>query len=199
MFENLKLVLASGSPRRKQLLEQAEVPFVVRKAEVVEYFPESLPPEEVPVFLAARKADAALKQGKPEELILAADTVVVLGDTIMGKPADPADAVKMLTALSGRSHAVITGICLRRGASQRTFSASTKVHFKKLSPQQITHYVDHYKPMDKAGAYAIQEWIGLTGVEGIEGDYFNVVGLPVSKVLEELTHLSREIRDCDNL
>ncbi len=189
MFADITLVLASGSPRRKQLLEQAEVPFVVRKTDVNESFPKSLSPAEVPVFLAARKADAARKQGTRKELILAADTVVILEGKILGKPGDRDEAVKMLTGLSGRSHAVVTGICLQWGTAQRKFSVCTKVHFKKLSDQQINHYVDHYKPMDKAGGYAIQEWIGLTGIASIEGDYFNVVGLPVSKVLDEIQDL----------
>lgn len=190
MCENINIVLASGSPRRKQLLEQAELSFVVKKAAVKEDFPKNIPSEDVAVFLAVKKAEATRSICKKNELILAADTVVLLDDRIMGKPVDKTDAAKMLTNLSGKSHKVITGVCLLLGNRKKSFSVCTKVYFQQLSKEQISHYVNHYNPMDKAGAYAIQEWIGLTGVERIEGDYFNVVGLPVARVLTEITKLT---------
>lgn len=192
MFENIKLVLASGSPRRKQLLEQAEVAFVVKTIPVQEDYPESLLPEDVPVYLAHKKAIAARQFCEEDECILAADTIVLLQDKILGKPADKAEAVNMLSRLSGKRHKVITGVCLLMGTKKKSFSVSTKVQFTKLSGEQIRHYVDQYEPLDKAGAYAIQEWIGLTGIERIEGDYFNVVGLPVATVLKEIEKLINE-------
>src|SRR5690625_785945 len=186
MFTNKRIVLASCSPRRKQLLEQAGVSFVVKKEPVEESFPQGMEPEEVPEFLARKKAEAVGIKCDKEELIIAADTIVLLGDKILGKPVDKADAVKSLKALSGKSHQVITGVCLQQGKTIKSFSVKTIVRFKALSEDIISHYVDCYKPMDKAGAYAIQEWIGLVGVVHIEGDYFNVVGLPVSRILSEI-------------
>ena len=188
MFDDQSIILASGSPRRQQLLRQAEIAFSLCPSSVKEDFPASMAPEEVPVFLAEKKA-AAVAAGQPStSLILAADTAVLLGDQVLGKPADRSKAVAMLNDLSGHTHRVITGICLQKGRRRRSFSVMTRVTFRKLSPFQIAHYVDHYAPFDKAGAYGIQEWIGLVGIESIEGDYFNVVGLPVARVVEAISN-----------
>lgn len=184
------LILASQSPRRKQLLEQAELSFVIRTAHSNEDFPDDMKPEEVPVFIAANKAEAVLLGLSPEEagnaLIIAADTVVILEGNIIGKPVDEEDARKILSGLSGKVHKVVTGVVLLSHNKRVDISESTAVHFLPLNAEQIAHYVAQYKPMDKAGAYAIQEWIGLIGIEKINGDFYNVMGLPVNKVLAEL-------------
>lgn len=187
MFADKNIILASLSPRRKHLLEQAEIDFIVRTAQVTEDFPSTLKPAEVPVFLAEKKAAAVREKDVKNALVLAADTVVILGNKVLGKPFDKKEAFQMLKSLSGRSHVVITGVCLMNESKKRVFSVQTKVYFRTLTDSQISHYIDQYKPMDKAGAYAIQEWIGLTGIERIEGDYFNVVGLPVGQVVEEIS------------
>ncbi len=187
MFEDKNIILASGSPRRKYLLEQAEIEFVINKASVDEAYPTGMEPMEIPAFLAEKKALAVKPNCSKGALILAADTLVILGNKVMGKPVDKTDAFRILTALSGRMHVVITGVCLLLEKKKKIFSVGTKVYFRQLSPAQIEHYIDAYHPMDKAGAYAIQEWIGLTGIEKIEGDYFNVVGLPVGRVIEEIS------------
>lgn len=186
MFEEKNIVLASLSPRRKQLLEQAEVKFVIKTWPVKEEYPPEILPAEVPVYLAEKKARAIQKHCSGEELILAADTIVLLDDQVLGKPKDKKQACEILASLSGKRHVVITGVCLLKGEEVKTFSETTKVYFRELSKEQIAHYVEQYDPVDKAGAYAIQEWIGLTGIEKIEGDYFNVVGLPVGRVVEEI-------------
>lgn len=184
------VILASSSPRRRELLKLAGIPFTVRTGQVDEDYPPSLPPEEVPGFLAKKKALAAAVPGDASELILAADTIVVVAGQILGKPGDPERAKACLRLLSGRCHQVITGVCLLRGTRVETFSERTDVFFKPLSGEDIAYYVDTYHPMDKAGAYAIQEWIGLRGVEKISGDYFNVVGLPVGRLVEHLRKFS---------
>jgi septum formation protein len=186
MFEEKNIVLASLSPRRKQLLEQAEVKFVIKTWPVKEDYPPDILPAEVPVYLAEKKARVVQKQCSAEELIIAADTIVLLGEQVLDKPKDKNKASEILTSLSGKRHMVITGVCLLKGEEVKTFSETTQVYFRKLSKEQIVHYVEQYNPMDKAGAYAIQEWIGLIGIKKIEGDYFNVVGLPVGRVVEEI-------------
>lgn len=168
-------------------MEQAGLSFVVKKEPVAEDFPVDLDLRKVPVFLAEKKAEALQSTGQSETLILAADTVVLLDNKIMDKPANRNEAYKTLTALSGRMHEVLTGVCLLKGKKKKSFSVCTKVFFRELSSAQITYYIDVYQPLDKAGAYAIQEWIGLIGVERIEGDYFNVVGLPVGRLVEEIS------------
>jgi septum formation protein len=184
------LILASQSPRRKQLLEQAEISFVIRTAHSNEDFPADMKPEDAPVFIAFNKAEAVLKELSPEEqaetLIIAADTVVILDGKIIGKPADEEDARNILSRLSGRVHKVVTGVVLLDQNKRVDIIESTDVHFLPLTGEQIAHYVAQYKPMDKAGAYAIQEWIGLIGIAKINGDFYNVMGLPVNKVLAEL-------------
>ncbi|NLR63683.1 septum formation protein Maf [Chitinophaga varians] len=186
MYKGAPVVLASQSPRRKQLLEQAGIPFEVRVVETAETYPPGLEIEQIPVHIAQQKAAAVMTLCKPEEIIIAADTVVVLDDTIIGKPKDRDDAIRILTALSGREHRVITGVVIRRNGTEKAFSQTTTVHFKPLTTEQVTYYVDNFKPYDKAGAYAIQEWIGAVGIDSIHGCFYNVMGLPVSKVAEVL-------------
>jgi septum formation protein len=180
------LVLASASPRRSQLLRDAGFDFQVRCHEIQETWPEGLEPESIPAYLAGKKAAAVQQAGNREEVILAADTLVFLGKEIIGKPADDHDAIRILTRLSGHMHRVITGVVLLGADHRVIFSDTTEVYFKKLDPDDIRYYVDRYHPLDKAGAYAIQEWIGLAGVEKIHGDFFNVMGLPVHRVIEAL-------------
>lgn len=181
------IILASGSPRRKFLLEQTGLSFTVLKGEVSEDYPEGMAPEEVAVYLSEKKADHFEGELKDREtLLITADTLVLIDGRILGKPVDHDDAVAMLGALSGRMHTVITAVTLRSLQKSRTFTSTTKVFFKPLSRAEITFYLDHYKPFDKAGAYGIQEWIGYIGIERIEGSYFNVMGLPVQRLYQEL-------------
>jgi septum formation protein len=194
-----KIILASGSPRRKQLLEWAEVKFEVLVKETPETYPPGLPTAEVPVHIARNKALAvkaamalaakgAAGNGAadPDPVIIAADTVVVLGEEIIGKPADREDAINILSKLSGQRHEVITGVVLLRGKEELAFYDRTAVWFHPLDRAELEGYVDRYRPYDKAGAYAIQEWIGVVGIKGIEGDFYNVMGLPVSRVVRAL-------------
>lgn len=183
-----KIILASGSPRRKQLLEQAHIPFEVLAADIDETNPPGMPGHEVPVHLAIEKAKAIAAR-YPERTILAADTVVLLGNDILGKPANRADAKQMLSRLSGKVHVVVTGVCLLKGGVADSFSVSTEVYFRPLSEAQIDLYLDNYQPYDKAGSYAIQEYIGIIGIEKINGDYYNVMGLPVGEVVKRLAAL----------
>jgi len=181
-----RIVLASKSPRRKQLLEWAEIPFDIITEDTDESFPDGLPAGEVPVYIARNKALAIQKIVGDDRLVLAADTVVVLNGTVIGKPADREDAIRILTALAGKRHEVITGVVLLKGAQEQAFADTTEVWFHELSPEQIAFYVDKYQPYDKAGAYAIQEWIGVVGIKNISGDFYNVMGLPVSRVVQLL-------------
>jgi len=181
-----KIILASQSPRRKQLLEWAEVPFEIHVKETDERFPPGLEPAEVAIYIARNKALAVQKEREPGDIILAADTIVVLGDNIIGKPVHREDAVSILLALSGETHQVITAVVIRKGEEETAFADTTAVEFHRLSVKEIEFYVDKYKPYDKAGAYAIQEWIGVVGIKSIHGDFYNVMGLPVSRVVREL-------------
>ncbi len=185
-----KIILASQSPRRKQLLEWAEVPFEVVVNETDERFPPGLTPEEVAIYIARNKALAVQEKRKPDEVILAADTIVLLGENIIGKPVHREDAVSILLALSGEKHKVITGVVIRKGEREITFADTTEVEFHNITVSEIEFYVDKYKPYDKAGAYAIQEWIGVVGIKSINGDFYNVMGLPVSRVVRELEKLN---------
>ena len=180
------LLLASQSPRRQQLLGQAGLAYRVKAAHLDEDFPADLPVEEVAAYIALQKAKAVLADIRPLEVIVAADTTVCLDQEILGKPYDEYDAAWMLRSLSGKRHEVITGVCLMNVAQTKIFSVCTQVYFKPLTHDQINYYVETHQPYDKAGGYAIQEWIGLVGIEKIEGCYFNVVGLPVSRLLSEL-------------
>jgi septum formation protein len=181
-----RIILASQSPRRRQLLEWACLDFDVVVSEADESYPAGIPVEEVPVFIARNKALAVQKKLGKEEIIIAADTIVVLGNEIIGKPANREEAVRILHSLSGKMHLVITGVVLRKGAREISFQDTTSVWFHHLTMPQIDFYVDKYDPYDKAGAYAIQEWIGVIGISKIEGDFYNVMGLPVSRLMNEL-------------
>lgn len=180
-----EIILASKSPRRKQLLEWAEVPFRILAADTDESFPSSLDPASAAIHVAVQKAEA-IAETAASSIILAADTMVVLGDEIIGKPVDRNNAIEILTALAGREHRVITGVAIKKGTELKSFADVTEVAFHPLTREQIEFYVDKYKPYDKAGAYAIQEWIGVTGIKWIRGDFYNVMGLPVSRVLQTL-------------
>jgi septum formation protein len=181
-----KIILASQSPRRKQLLEWAEIPFEIVVKPTDESYPSSLPAEEIAIHIARQKALGVQASMLPDTVVLAADTIVVLEDRIIGKPADREDAVAILSALSGRQHRVITGVVIRQGKEETAFADTTEVWFHELTLQQIGFYVDKYQPYDKAGAYAIQEWIGVVGIRSVQGDFYNVMGLPVSRVVKEL-------------
>jgi septum formation protein len=182
-------ILASQSPRRKQLLAWADIKFDVLVSEAEEDFPAEMDVQEVPVYIAQKKAVAVQEKIKLEfpmhqgKWIIAADTIVVLENEIIGKPTDRADAINILQKLSGKTHRVITGVYLINDTESRNFSETTLVHFHPLTLSQIEYYVDQYQPYDKAGAYGIQDWIGVVGIQGIEGDFYNVMGLPVSKLL----------------
>jgi septum formation protein len=181
-----KIILASASPRRHQLLTWAEIDYEIVVKETDESFPPDMPVEEVPAFIAKHKALAVHSSLSSDRLIIAADTVVVLDEQIIGKPADRTAAISTLQKLSARKHRVITGVVLMKGDRLHAFSDITYVEFNPITDAQIIYYVDTYKPYDKAGAYAIQEWIGVIGIKSIEGDFYNVMGLPVSKVVRKL-------------
>lgn len=185
-----KIILASQSPRRKQLLEWAEVPFEIDISDTDERFPPDIPMEDVAIYIARNKALAVQQKRNSDEIILAADTIVVLGDNIIGKPVHREDAVSILLALSGEKHKVITGVVIRKGDEEIAFADTTEVEFHNVKVNEIEFYVDKYKPYDKAGAYAIQEWIGVVGIKSINGDFYNVMGLPVSRVVRELKKLN---------
>ena len=181
------VILASNSPRRKELLAGLEIPFEVRTIDGIdESYPNTLLGEEIPIHISARKAEAYLPTLADDELLITADTVVMLDGRVLGKPHDREEAIQMLTDLSGRTHEVITGVTLATRHQRTSFASVSKVTFAQLRPDDIIHYVDHYRPFDKAGAYGIQEWIGFIGVTRIEGSYFNVMGLPVQRLYEEL-------------
>lgn len=184
-----KIILASQSPRRKQLLEWAEVPFDIVVVPTDENYPATIPIEEVPVFIARNKALAVKEKVADDAVVIAADTIVVLNNRVIGKPADREDAIAILSALSGQKHKVITGVVIKEREKEIAFSDITEVQFHQLTAEQIAFYVDKYKPYDKAGAYAIQEWIGVTGIQSINGDFYNVMGLPVSRVVQALAAL----------
>ena len=186
----MKLILASNSPRRRQLLTNLGVPYTVRLQEVDESFPEHLRRAEVAEYLAVHKAAAYRASLAPDEVFLTADTIVCLDDDVLNKPADDAEAIRMLTRLQGRAHDVFTGVCLLGGdGRQVVFSDQTRVVFRALSPTEIEYYVRQYQPLDKAGAYGAQDWIGMVAVTRLEGSYFNVMGLPVHRVWDELLKL----------
>ena len=182
-----KIILASNSPRRKELLAGLDLQFEVRVLQDIdESYPADLPTQEIAEFISKKKADAYIETMADDELVITADTVVILGNEVMGKPHDEADAKRMLGELSGRTHQVATGVTLSTRQRQVSFSVVTNVTFKQLSSDEIDYYVRTYHPMDKAGAYGIQEWIGYIGVTALEGSYFNVMGLPVQRIYEAL-------------
>jgi septum formation protein len=182
------IILASQSPRRKQLLEWAEVDFEIIIEPTDESYPLTLESRDVAIHIAREKA-RAVKHKAAGKTIIAADTIVVLGKEIIGKPRDKNDALAILHKLSGHHHQVITGVCLLKNENEISFADVTDVEFHSLTPEQIEFYVDKYQPYDKAGAYAIQEWIGVVGIKCVNGDFYNVMGLPVSRVVQELKKL----------
>jgi septum formation protein len=185
-----KIILASQSPRRKQLLEWAEIPFEIIAGTADENFPADLPVEEIPVFIARNKARSVKQKLKTDNrIILAADTIVVLENEVIGKPDNRVHAVEILQSLSGNKHQVITGVVILKDDKEVSFTDTTDVSFYSLTNAQIEFYVDKYQPYDKAGAYAIQEWIGVVGIKSVSGDFYNVMGLPVSRVVYELNKL----------
>ena len=190
MLDNLKnyrIVLASQSPRRKELLAGLGLEYETRVLpDVDESFPSELTGGDIPMYIAREKAEAYRPSLSADELLITADTIVWLGGTVLGKPVDRDDALRMLGLLSGRTHEVYTGVCLTTIRWQHTFTARTEVRFCSLDEEEITWYVDRYRPFDKAGAYGVQEWIGYVGVEHIAGSYFNIMGLPVQRLYREL-------------
>lgn len=187
MLENYHIILASNSPRRRQLLAGLDLDFEVKVLpDIEENYPANLETSDIPVYIATEKAAAYKDLMTEHDLIITADTVVVLGDEVLGKPVDAEDAKRMLRALSGKTHQVITGVCLMTRQRQRSFAVKTDVSFKELTEDEISYYVEKYQPMDKAGAYGIQEWIGYIGVTSLNGSYFNVMGLPVQRISKEL-------------
>lgn len=185
MTLNHPLILGSTSPRRQYLMREAGYDFTVEKPDVDESFPKELPIEQVARYLASKKGEY-FRAEIHEEVVITADTVVILDNTLLNKPADRSEAIHMLTKLSGRTHLVMTGVCILSKEKEESFDDSTEVTFKKLSPAEIEFYVDTYKPFDKAGAYGAQDWIGMVAIEKIAGSYFNVMGLPMHKVYTEL-------------
>jgi septum formation protein len=185
----MNLILASKSPRRQELLKNAGFQFEIRSKDTPEDFSADLPLTEVPVYLAQKKALAFVEELTANELLIASDTVVILGKEIIGKPLDLADAKQMLQKLSGQCHTVVTGVCLLTQNQKITFSETTLVYFKVLSEPEIDYYLQIAPPLDKAGSYGIQDWLGLIGVTRIEGDFYNVMGLPVAKLYQYLTSL----------
>lgn len=181
------IILASNSPRRRELLSGLDLEYEVKVLpDIEEGYPEGLSMEDIPRYIAAEKAAAYKDIIADNDLIITADTVVVLGDEVLGKPTDLDDARRMLRELSGKTHQVITGVYLMTKEKERGFSVVTDVTFKELSDEEIDYYVEKYRPLDKAGAYGIQEWIGYIGVTGLNGSYFNVMGLPVQRIYNEL-------------
>ena len=185
-MQHYKIVLGSQSPRRKELLAGLGYTFTCRTTEAEELFPDALYAEEIPIFLSKLKAEALMPTLQEDELLITADTIVWHRQRVLGKPHDEEEAIAMLNSLSGATHEVITGVTLTTLQRQHSFAVNTKVRFACLTDEEITHYIHQFKPMDKAGAYGIQEWIGYIGVEHIEGSYFNVMGLPVQRLYKEL-------------
>nr|WP_229096768.1 Maf-like protein [Bacteroides intestinalis] len=186
-LKKYKVILASNSPRRKELLAGLGVDYEVRTLpDVDESYPETLQGADIPLYIAKEKADAYVAMMQPGELMITADTIVWLDDKVLGKPWDREDALQMLRTMSGRTHEVFTGVCITTTDWQRSFTAQTEVRFATLSEEEIAYYVDNFQPMDKAGAYGVQEWIGFIGVENISGSYYNIMGLPVQKLYREL-------------
>lgn len=182
----MKIILSSNSPRRKELLAGLGVDFEVRVLKGVdERYPDDIPLNEVPLYIAIEKASAYTVA--KDELVVTADTVVIVNNEILGKPKDRAEAYGMLRKISGKTHQVVTGVCLTTIDDQRSFTVTTDVEFKELSDNEIYYYIDKYRPFDKAGAYGIQEWIGYVGVLSLKGSYYNVMGLPVQRIYEEFT------------
>ena len=196
-LRDYKIILASASPRRRELLTATGIEYrLASKFECDEIYPSTLPAEDVALYLSALKSHAYPHALTCGELLITADTTVILGGEVLGKPCDANEAVAMITRLSGREHSVVTGVTLRSCERERSFSAISKVRFASLSDEQIRYYVDNFKPMDKAGAYGIQEWIGYVGIESIEGSFYNVMGLPVQRLCRELECFVEALPEC---
>lgn len=188
---NYHIILASNSPRRKELLGGLGLDYEVRTLPGIdESYPDTLQGEDIPVYISSKKASAYLDSLKNNELLITADTIVWLDGRVLGKPSDEEEACQMLRDLSGKTHQVITGVTLATTAFQKSFASVSQVTFASLTEEEIKYYVNHYHPMDKAGSYGVQEWIGFIGVERIEGSYFNVMGLPVQRLYRELVPLN---------
>lgn len=184
---NRPLILASSSPRRQYLMKEAGFRFTVEKPDVEESFPAELPVDQVARYLAEKKAEY-FRLTMKDEVVLTADTVVIIQNKIINKPEDRAEAIKMLSTLSGNKHLVMTGVCILSQEREECFDDTTEVYFQELSQKEIEYYVDTYKPFDKAGAYGAQDWIGMVAIQKIVGSYFNVMGLPIHKVYQHLTN-----------
>ena len=185
-FPKYNYILASKSPRRQQLLKSLGIDFQVQQKEVDENYPENLSINEIPIYLARLKATPFLNELKNDELLITADTIVCFGEKVLGKPTDFEHARQMLNLLSGNEHQVISGVCLTSIHKQSTFYSISNVRFKSLTKNEIDFYITHFKPFDKAGSYGIQEWIGTIGITHIEGSFYNVMGLPIQKLYEEI-------------
>ena len=183
-----RIVLGSASPRRRELLAGLGLEFTVEATPgAPETYSPDLQPEEIPSVLAVSKSEAFHRPLEPDEILITADTVVICGKDILGKPAGEEDAARMLRELSGRTHHVVTGVCLRDTERRHVFSCTSEVEFKPLTDEEIAYYIDRYRPFDKAGSYGIQEWIGYIGITSIRGSYFNIVGLPVQRLYTALS------------
>ncbi|MFA8299573.1 MAG: Maf family nucleotide pyrophosphatase [Hyphomicrobiales bacterium] len=185
-LNNKTIVLASGSPRRQQLLKDMGIDFIIELRSIDESFPESLPAHEVAAYLSQQKSFAFKDKELNNKIVITSDTTVCLGDEVLNKPASIEEAKEMLEKLSDNEHQVVTGVTIRTQGKEKTFSTISNVKFKKLDTEEIDYYVNNFKPLDKAGAYGIQEWIGFIGIERLEGSYFNVMGLPTQKLWEAL-------------
>lgn len=191
MLKNIQkynIILASQSPRRQQMLKELGLDFEIKTKDIDEVYPPETPIEDIATYLSELKSEAFEAEMQAKDLIITADTIVCVDDKVLGKPKDYQQAFDMISSLSGRSHRVISGVCIRTKDKKISFSSTTKVYFKKLTSSEINYYIENYKPYDKAGAYGIQEWIGFIGIEKIEGSYFNVVGLPIQRLYEELSN-----------
>lgn len=185
-LNNYRIILASRSPRRQQLLKELGLNFDVVIKEYSETYPENLNGEEIALFVAQQKAEVFKNEISENEIVITADTIVWCNSRVLGKPINDEDAKRMLREISGNTHEVITGVCILSSLNERVFSVSTKVTFELFSEEEINYYIKEFKPFDKAGAYGIQEWIGIAACSHIEGSYFNVVGLPVYQLYKEL-------------
>jgi len=185
-LNNYHIILASQSPRRQELLKGLNIPFEVKVIDVEETYPKQLVGVDIPMFLSEKKANAFADQMTDDTLLITADTIVWHEGRVFGKPKDKAEATRMLKSLSGKTHQVITGVCISTKTKRRVFHAISEVRFARFTPDEIDYYLSNFQPYDKAGSYGVQEWIGFIGVEHIEGSYFNVMGLPVQRLYTEL-------------
>ena len=192
-LKSKNLILASGSPRRQELLKSLGVPFKIRIKEINEVYPKHLKKSEISDYLAQLKSNAFVEELNPKDLLITSDTIVWYHNMALGKPKSKDDAFQMLQKLSGKTHEVITSVCLKSLQKEDIFNSITKVTFKELSTEEIKFYIDNYNPMDKAGAYGIQDWIGQIGITKIEGSYFNVMGFPIHKIYSQLLKFSKEL------